>query len=289
MSTTSDAGPNAGPNAAQAEAWNGEQGRHWAANAGRQDEMLAEFASAVLSAAAIGDGDAVLDIGCGAGATTLEAARRAGGGRVVGADLSGLLLAEAARRAQRAQAGNVRFQQADAQVHPFPAGEFDVALSRFGVMFFGDPPAAWANIARAVRPGGRLAFCCWQEAALNEFFSVPRAALAPLVPPRAAADPEAPGPLSLASPGRIRSLLSGAGFTDINCRGVKTTLRIGTDPEDAAAYVTGMGSARALLAGAPPETVAAAGRALRDALAASAGGDGVRLGAAVWLVTARRG
>ena len=276
-------------NAAQDEAWNGDQGRHWVANAERQDQMLAEFATAVLRAARIGDGDTVLDVGCGAGATTLEAARRAGSGSVLGADLSALMLAEATRRAERAGVANVRFQRADAQVYPFPAGAFDVALSRFGVMFFDDPPAAWGNIAHAVRPGGRLAFCCWQEAAASEFFSVPRAVVAPLVPPLAPAGPEAPGPLSLASPDRVRSLLGGAGFGEIDVSPVTTTLRIGQDPEDAAAYIGGMGSVRALLAEASPEMRTAAHQALRETFAArAAGSDGVQLGAAVWLVTARR-
>lgn len=285
MSTTSDTTPNA----AQAAAWNGNQGRHWAANAGRQDQILAEFASAVLGAAGIGDGDAVLDVGCGAGATTLEAARRAGSGSVLGADLSAVLLAEAARRARRAGAANVRFERADAQVHPFPPGGFDVALSRFGVMFFDDPPAAWANIARALRPGGRLAFCCWQAAPANEFFSVPRGALGPLAPPPAPADPEAPGPFSLASSDRVRRLLDGAGFTGIDVSPVTAKVRIGRDPQDAAAYVMGMGPVRALLAEAPAEKRAAAARALHEEFAPRAADDGVRLGAAIWLATARRG
>lgn len=285
MSTTSDTTPNA----AQAEAWNGNQGRQWAANAERQDQILAGFASAVLGAAEIGDGDAVLDVGCGAGATTLEAARRAGGGSVLGADLSAVLLAEAARRAQQAAAGNVRFERADAQVHPFPDGGFDVALSRFGVMFFDDPAAAWANIARALRPGGRLAFCCWQAAPANEFFAVPREAVAPFAPPRAPADPEAPGPLSLASADRVRDLLGGAGFGDIEVSPVTTAVRIGQDPHDAAAYVTGMGAVRVLLAEAPPGTREAVTESLLGAFASRAGEDGVRLRAAVWLVTARRG
>lgn len=279
----------AAPNAAQAEDWNGDRGRTWAANADRQDRLHAEFGRLVLDAARIGDGDSVLDVGCGAGATTLEAARRAGSGRVLGADLSAVLLAEAARRAERAEVGNVRFERADAQVFPFPAGGFDVALSRFGVMFFDDPPAAWANIARALRPGGRLAFCCWQEAAVNEFFSVPRAAVAPLVPPNAPADPEAPGPFSLASRDRVRKLLDGAGFTGIGVSPVTTTLTIGQDPEDAATFIVTMGPVRALLAHAPAETRAASARALRDEFASRAAGDGVRLGAAIWLVTARRG
>jgi SAM-dependent methyltransferase len=293
VSTTSDApNNNAGPNAAQTEAWNGDQGRYWADNAERQDRLFAEFASLLLGAAGIGDGDAVLDVGCGAGGTTLAAARQAGSGRALGVDLSAVMLAEAARRAERTGTANVRFERADVQVHPF-TGEFDVAMSRFGVMFFDDPAAAWANIASALRPGGRLAFCCWQDASANEFFSVPRGAVAPLVPPLPPVDPEAPGPLSLANPDRVQSLLGGAGFTGIELRPVTAALRMGDSPRDAADYLTDMGPVRGMLADAPPQTRTAATGALRDVFASRAAadqalGDGVYLGAAIWVVTARR-
>jgi SAM-dependent methyltransferase len=299
VSTTSDALPgstgpiNAGPNAAQAEAWNGDQGRHWAVNAERQDRLFAEFASLLLGAAGIADGDAVLDVGCGAGGTTLAAARQAGSGHALGADLSAVMLAEAARRAERTGTANVRFERADVQTRPF-TGEFDVAMSRFGVMFFDDPAAAWANIASALRPGGRLAFCCWQDAPVNEFFAVPRGAVAPLVPPLPPVDPEAPGPLSLANPDRIRRLLGGAGFTGIELQPVTTALRMGDSPQDAADYLTDMGPVRGMLAEVSLETRTAATGALRDVFASRdaddrAIGDGVHLSAAIWVVTARRG
>lgn len=277
------------PNTAQAEAWNGEQGRHWAVNAERQDRMFAGFARLVLDAARLEGDDRVLDIGCGAGGTTMEAARRVPEGRALGADLSGLLVAEAARRAEREGLGNAAFEQADAQVHPFPAGEFDVVISRFGVMFFDDPAAAWANIGRALRPGGRLAFCCWQEEPATEFFAVPRAAVAPrVVPLPPPADPGAPGPMALARPERIRSLLGAAGFTGTEVSPVTVPLLVGKDPDDAARYITGMGPARALLSDVPPETKEAGIRALSEAFASYMAGDGVRLDGAVWLVTARR-
>jgi SAM-dependent methyltransferase len=277
------------PNTAQAEAWNGDQGRHWAVNAERQDQMFAEYARLVLDAAQAGGGDRVLDIGCGAGGTTLEAARRVPGGRALGADLSDLLVAEASRRAERTGLGNVAFTRADAQVHPFPSGAFDVVISRFGVMFFDDPAAAWANIGRALRPGGRLAFCCWQEEAATDFFAVPRAAVAPrVVPLPPPADPDAPGPMALARPERIRSLLGPAGFTDVEVSPATVSLLVGRDPDDAARYITGMGPARALLSDVPAETKEAGIRALSEAFASYAADDGVRLGGAVWLVTARR-
>jgi SAM-dependent methyltransferase len=276
------------PNAAQAQAWNGTQGRHWAENAERQDRMFDGFARLVLDAAQPGGADRVLDIGCGAGGTTMEAARRAPGGSVLGADLSGLLLAAASRRAEEAGLGNVAFAEADAQVHPFPAGGFDVAVSRFGVMFFDDPDAAWANIGRALRPGGRLVFCCWREEAVNDFFAVPRAAVGPLVPPPAPAEPFAPGPLSLASSERIQSLLAVAGFTSVTVTPVTVPLLVGSGPRDAAEYLAGMGPARALLADAAPDVRAAGIDALAGAFASRVADGGVRLGAAVWLVTARR-
>lgn len=277
------------PNTAQEQAWNGEQGRHWAVNAERQDRMFAGLARLVLDAARLEGGDRVLDIGCGAGGTTMEAARRVPGGSALGADLSALLVEEATRRAERNGPGNAAFERADAQVHPFPAGGFDVVISRFGVMFFDDPAAAWANIARALRPGGRLAFCCWQEEAATDFFAVPRAALAPrVVPVPPPAEPDAPGPMALARPQRIRDLLGPAGFTGIDVAPVTVSLLVGKDPGDAAAYITGMGPARALLSDVPPETKAAGIRALAETFASYVAEDGVRLDAAVWLVTARR-
>ncbi|MFF0851136.1 class I SAM-dependent methyltransferase [Streptomyces sp. NPDC003280] len=145
-------------NTAQAQAWNGYEGAHWAAHQDRWDAVNAGFDQPLLDAAVITPGDHVLDIGCGAGATTLLAARAAAPhGSALGLDLSGPMLQRARAGAEGADFANVRFEQGDAQVHPLPRSTFDVVISRFGIMFFSDPAAAFANIAAALRPGGRAA------------------------------------------------------------------------------------------------------------------------------------
>src|SRR5437868_8210667 len=145
-------------NTHQAEAWNGYEGAHWAEQHGRYDTANEGFNGPLLRAAAIVEGERVLDLGCGSGQLTRIAAREAGSGRALGVDLSVPMLARARASAEAEGVGNVRFIQGDVQVHPFAEGEFDVALSRFGIMFFGDPVAAFSNVGRALRSGGRLAF-----------------------------------------------------------------------------------------------------------------------------------
>jgi len=197
------------------------------------------------------------------------------------------MLAVAHQRAGRNGARNARFEQADVQTRTFPAAGFDVALSSFGVMFFDDPPAAFANIAAALRPGGRVAFLCWQEAARNEFLAVPLAAVA-----EHAALPEMPstgepGPFSLADPQRIRSLLANAGLADISINGLQGPMRMGADVQDVIGYYQGLPIAWQILAGAGEQATAAALEALRDALRPHQGDEGVTLGSAAWLVTAQ--
>jgi SAM-dependent methyltransferase len=156
-------------NAEQARAWDGDEGAYWAGNADRFDKAVAAYHDRFLAAAAIGRADRVLDIGCGTGQTTLDAARAAADGLALGVDLSGQMIALARRLAARHGIANARFEQADAQIHPFPAASFDVAVSRTGTMFFADPAAAFTNIARALRPGGRLALLVWQGPQANEW------------------------------------------------------------------------------------------------------------------------
>jgi SAM-dependent methyltransferase len=163
-------------------------------------------------------GQRVLDLGCGPGGTTVEIARRVGpGGRAVGVDIAEGMLEAGRRRAAREGVDNIEFVHADVQVSDLGEGQFDVAFSQFGLMFFADPVAAFTNIRRALRPGGRLAFSCWQNAFANEWMLIPaQAAMAAMgaTPQLPAADQ--PGPFSLADPDRVRSLLTDAGFSDID-------------------------------------------------------------------------
>src|SRR5262249_49827176 len=150
------------PNAGQLEQW-AREGEQWVAEADRYDAMLQSFGAAVLAAASLSPGERVADVGCGNGAMTIDAARRVGpNGRALGIDISIPMLDLARRRAKEAGVGNVEFVEADAQVHPFGGGSLDAILSRFGVMFFDDPQAAFANFASALRPRGRIALVCWQ-------------------------------------------------------------------------------------------------------------------------------
>jgi SAM-dependent methyltransferase len=215
------AGIAAPDNAAQAEAWNGGEGEYFAAERARHERMGQQHTQHLLDAAAITATDAVLDVGCGCGQTTIRAARAARDGHALGVDLSAVMLAEARRLAEQDGAGNVSFRQADAQTHPFPAGGFDVAISSFGVMFFADPRAAFANLAAALRPGGRLAFLCWQDLTGNPWLTIPFAAAAAHVtlPELPAADE--PGPFSLADPQRTRDLLTEAGLGSIGIADVR--------------------------------------------------------------------
>jgi SAM-dependent methyltransferase len=274
-------------NAEMAGAWNGEEGEFWAAHADRYDLASAAFDPALLAAARVGAADRVLDVGCGAGVSTRAAARAAPAGHATGIDLSAPLLAEARRRSAAAGLTNTAFVQGDAQVHPFGPAAFDVAVSRFGAMFFGDPVAAFGNVARALRPGGRLALLSWQPLAGNEWLLVLRRALAagrtlPEPPPGA------PGPFGLADPDHVRRVLTAAGFAAVDLADVPGVVRLGADAGDAFAFLAGSGVARGLLGDLDDGARRAALDELRAALAEHETPDGVLLGAAAWLTTARR-
>ncbi|MQA12725.1 MAG: methyltransferase domain-containing protein [Pseudonocardiaceae bacterium] len=274
------------PNTDQADAWNGDDGRHWVAHRQRYDAMMRRLTH-LLDATAVSAGERVLDIGCGSGETSCAAARAAGDGTVLGVDLSGPMLGEARSRAEREGLDNAGFEHSDVQVHRFAAASYDVAMSRFGVMFFDDPAAAFANIARALRSDGRLAFLCWQDAGRNEWIVTMAGALAAHVA-LPAVDGDAPGPFSLADPDRIRELLVRAGFADVSITPVAEPMRLGSDLDDVMDFVRDMGLVRTLLADADEATTGKAFDAVRAALAPHHSADGVVLGSAAWLVTARR-
>lgn len=273
-------------NAAQFQAWNGDEARDWVANADRYEAASARYDPWLLTAAGITARDRVLDIGCGAGVSTRAAARLAIEGHAVGLDISAPLLAEARRRSELAGVPNVTFVQGDAQVHPFEPAAFDVVLSRFGVMFFADPVAAFANIGAALRSGGRLAVLAWQGLAPNEWLRLLLESLAAgrtlPVPPAGA-----PGPLGLADPDTVGSILTAAGFVDVDLADVREPVYLGADLDDAYAYVSSLGPVRGLLGGLDEAARAGALAVLRGRLAERAGPDGVLLGAAAWLVTAQ--
>src|SRR6185437_10590579 len=213
-------------NAEQAYRWNGEGGRYWIDH---RERLLAGHRNLhphLLRGAALTSTDRVLDVGCGCGGTTLLAARAAH--RVVGLDLSGPMLAVARDLAEAADAANTAFVRGDAQDSPLRPSSCDVLISSFGVMFFADPAAAFANLARAVRPGGRLAFLCWQYELDNEYFAIPLRAFATLMP--------LPGPTPagriFADPALLSSLLSGAGWAGVRIEAVAEPAWLGADTAD---------------------------------------------------------
>ncbi len=274
-------------NVEQAEAWDGDEGDHWTDHEERYDRVGTAHDSYLFAGARIGRTDHVLDVGCGCGRSTREAARQAQDGQVVGLDLSRRMIERARQRSSAEAIHNVTFQQADAQVHFLGTSIFDVVISRFGAMFFIDPVTAWANIARAMRPRGRVSLLTWQPLRDNEWLMVIRQALAA---GRALPEPSAdePGPFGLADPDAVHRILTAAGLEDVALRPVNEPLNFGTDAEDAFTFVSGLGMARGLLNGLDDADRARSLDALQQMLALHETPDGVLLGSSSWQVTARR-
>jgi SAM-dependent methyltransferase len=282
--TATHAVPVDSSNIAQLRAWDGDEGEYWADNAEYFDRSVAVYHEGLLAAAAIGERDRVLDVCCGTGQTTRDAARAASAGSAFGVDLSSRMLDNARRRAAEEGVTNVTFVQADAQIHAFEPGAHDVAISRTAAMFFGDHVAAFSNIGRALRRGGRLVLVTWQPLRGNEWIREISGALAagrdlPAPPPDA-------GPFSLSDPNRVRTLLTSAGFADVEVDGTTTGMWFGNDADDAHRFVLG-------LMGWMLEGLDDAGRARAiDALHATMAGhetpDGVLFESAAWTTQATR-
>jgi SAM-dependent methyltransferase len=274
-------------NADQIAYWNGEVGKRWTSQQTRLDAMLAPISVKALQVAAAKPGERILDVGCGCGATSMALAEAVGpGGAVLGADVSAPMLALAKDRAGT-KFRHLAFKEADAAAHAFEAGAFDLLFSRFGVMFFADPDAAFANMRKALKPGGRVAFACWRDWRENEWVRVPTAAVRPHVPPQPQLGPEDPGPFSFANPGRVRRILANAGFDVITLKPFDTAIEIGRSLDDAADYLQEFGPVSRMLTDATPSQKEQASLALREALAPFARTTPITLGAAVWLVTAK--
>jgi SAM-dependent methyltransferase len=280
-------------NAAQAQRWNGASGQHWIEHRERHLAEHQNLTPHLFRRAAIAPGERVLDVGCGCGDTTIKAARSAGGraweeldgsGIAVGLDLSAPMLAVARRLAGQAGAANARFVRGDAQARPLRRTTFDVVISNFGVMFFGDPEAAFTSLGATMRPYGRLVFLCWQDETRNELFNIPLRAFE--------AHARLPGPSASGlffDPGQIMELLSGTGWEDVQVASVNESAWLGSDVDDVMTYVRGMPTISALAASLnDPSLTAQVLATIEEQYQARQRPDGIWVPAAAWLVTARR-
>jgi SAM-dependent methyltransferase len=231
--------------------------------------------------------DQVIDIGCGTGQTTRQAARLAVAGSTLGIELSAPAVAQARRLAREEGLGNIVFQRADAQVHRFPDHRFDLAISRFGTMFFGDPSAAFANIGRALRPAGRLVMMVWQARERNEWAVAIDEVLA-AHDGLAAVDRGAPDAFSLADPTTATALLHAAGFVDVTFTDVQQPVYYGPDTDTALAWIRGFTSTKQVLERLDPAAAEQTLSRLREMLAEHLSADGVWFDSSAWIVTARR-
>jgi SAM-dependent methyltransferase len=276
-------------NSEQVGYWNDQAGLKWVAMQRDLDAQLEPLGSLAMDRLAFASGERVLDVGCGAGATSLSIAARVAPGEVTGVDISKPLLARARERA--AAVDNVRFEEADAQTMAPPSPGFDAVFSRFGVMFFADPLAAFKNLLACLRPGGRLGFVCWREMQKNPWVTLPLSAALPFLPgPPDPPVPGAPGPFGLADGARTRLILEAAGFSEIDVASVDSELVVGgnDDIETAVHLALQIGPLGSALGALDEDVRGRARAAVREAFAPHLGPRGVTLGAAVWVVTARR-
>jgi SAM-dependent methyltransferase len=279
-------------NAEQRAFWNEQAGPLWVVHQERLDRQIGPHGEAALAKLAAAQGERVLDLGCGCGDTALALARAVGpAGRVLGVDLSEPMVARARQRAAAAGLAHLSFRAADLQSAPLEPGAFDAAFSRFGVMFFADPAAAFGNVRLALRPGGRLAFACWRPAAENDWVRVPMAAAASLLPLPPPPPEGAPGPFAFGDPGRVRRILEAAGLESVELEPADVRMQPGGgNPDEAADLFLEVGPLAFALreVGAGEALRAKVRGAVRDSFAPHVRDGRVELGSAIWLVRARR-
>lgn len=276
------------PNQAQETLWNDTGGRTWADLHEMLDRLLQPFEARLTDAAVAAGGRRVLDVGCGAGATTLAVARALGPeSRCTGIDISGPLIATASTRAVAQGATNVTFIRADAQTHAFPADSFDTVISRFGVMFFDDPVAAFTNLRRVAQREAHLAFLAWRSREENPFMTTAERAAVQVVTELATAATDGPGQFAFASGARVKTILEASGWSAIEVRPVDIACSLPT--AELAGYVTRMGTYGRIRDTLDPATRARADAAVLAAFDPFRAGDRVRFTSACWLATAIAG
>jgi SAM-dependent methyltransferase len=275
-------------NADQIAYWNGPGGQRWAERQQAQDILLAPVLDVLIDRAKPVAGERILDVGCGSGATSVAFARKVGpSGHVFGVDVSAPMLARA-RQSAPAELP-IEFALADATIYPFAPAGFDLLASRFGVMFFAEPELSFANLRKALKPSGRVAFACWREPRENPWMMTALQAVYRHVPPLPQPEPDDPGPFAFASQERVHRILSRAGFTAVAMEpcDLALDLAIGRGLDAAVQSALEIGPPSRALEGHPADVRAAAAHSIREVLAPFARGEAVPLGAAIWLVTAR--
>jgi ubiquinone/menaquinone biosynthesis C-methylase UbiE len=273
------------PNHDQAALWNGSSGRAWVEKQDVLDRMFEPLERRLVEAIPVGPRSRVLDVGCGTGSTTLAISRRLGAtGRCTGIDISAPMIDLARARAAREDA-RAEFVRADAQVHPFTAGSFELIVSRFGVMFFDDPVRAFANLRRATRDGGGLRFIAWRSADENPFMTTAERAAAPLLPDLPARSQGGPGQFAFADPSRVAKMLREAGWSEIDIQPLDTPCTLPV--AELRGYLGWIGPLGRALRGADDATRVRVVDAVRGAFEPFVQGDEVRYSAACWMVTAR--
>lgn len=276
-------------NGEEAEFWAGPAGGKWLAYEAEQDHFLSEVAALVIETADPRPGSRVLDIGCGTGALTMLAAEKVGAtGRVLASDIAEPFTHRVAERASGLP--QVGVFVGDAQFADWPEDDFDVAVSRFGVMFFSDPAAAFANISRALRPGGRMVFAAWGSTEANPYWQIPRDVIDRLIEPRPRPEPNVPGPMGLSDTGWAMARLRDAGLGDVDAAVCEVPLLHGGGAVGAADLATRIGPAAGALAdaGAGANEVAAFREEVAKAFAGFENGGQARIPATIHLYTARK-
>ncbi len=274
-------------NQEQIDYWNGHAGNTWVDSQERMDKMLAPLTSPLIEHAVAAKGERIIDVGCGCGDTSLQLAST--GAQVLGIDISEPMLERARARAQLNGQANAEFSTADAASTPLSA-DHDLIFSRFGVMFFSDPTAAFSNLRNGLNAGGRLCFLCWQPPRNNPWMSTAGAAISEFLPqPETKPDPRAPGPFAFADSDYLNGILDSAGFNNISIEPTTATLHIADTLEEAMDSQQRIGPLARALAELEGDAQRAALEAAREALADKMTPTGLDLGAACWLVKADAG
>jgi len=272
-------------NSDQIEFWNGKAGKKWAEFQHALDIMMDPLGLQAIQQADLKSTDHVLDVGCGCGSTSIHLGQLAA--RVLGIDISTPML-EVAKSRTASSGGTTEFLLADAAVQQFPPDSFDLIFSRFGVMFFDDPVSAFSNLRTSLKPQGRLCFLCWRAINENPWMMIPLTTILQYIPPPEPAAAGTAGPFAFADIDYVRTILTGAGFNSIEAKSIDAIISVGTgkDLQESLTFLEKIGPVASLVADQSEQVVAQIRAALLETLKTYQTADGIKMGAACWIVTA---